>query len=293
MNKKQILLNEKHVKALTLLNEYNRLPSKDIADLGDFSDLRRCQEISKELAEAEPPYLKRVAFRPLNAVVGKQFYVYMLAPKGARLLSRELKYKVNTPKSPSASNLQLEHTLEVNNFRIILEKACDKHPFLRLIDCIPEYKGKMGDNKIPIRLTQETVKIKYKYAKPVTFIPDLIFALAKDDMKALFFVEIDLDSENPQRLEDKIRAYDAYFDNKGFKKYSLKYNYEFKGFRLLFVGSLDRFDSLLVNLYDTGIDLGFVWGCSRQELTADNFFDAIWIKGDRNRNERLSLVRSS
>ncbi|MBT4483455.1 MAG: hypothetical protein HOC71_07240, partial [Candidatus Latescibacteria bacterium] len=243
----------------------------------------------KELVEAEPPYLKRVAFRPFNAVVGKQFYVYMPAPKGARLLSRELKYKVNTPKSPTASTLQLEHTLGVNTFRIILEKACDKHPSLRLIDCIPEYKGRMGDNKIPIRLTQQTVNLKYKYAKPVTFIPDLIFALEKEAMKALFFVEIDLDSENPQRLEDKIRAYDSYFEQKGYKKYSLKYNYEFKGFRLLFVGTLDRFDSLLVNLYDTGIDLGFVWGCNRQELTADNFFDAIWIKGDRNTNERVSL----
>ena len=288
---KQIHLKEKHLKVMKLLNEYNRLPAKDIADLGGFQDLKRCQEVVKELAEVEPPYLKRVAFHPLTAVAGKPFYVYILAAKGARLLSRELKYKVNTPKSPSASNLQLEHTLEVNKFRINLEKACDKHSSLKLIDCIPDYKGIMGDMKIPIRLSQETVKLKYKHAKPVTFIPDLVFALAKDDMKALFFVEIDLDSENPQRLEDKIRSYDSYFEQEGFKKYSLKYNYAFKGFRLLFVGSLDRFDSLLRNVKDTGIDLGFIWGCNRQELTADNFFNAVWIKGDQNTNERLSLVR--
>ncbi len=260
--KTQTHLKEKHLKVLKFLNEYNRLPAKAISDLAGFLDLKRCQEVVKELAEAEPPYLKRVAFHPLTAVAGKPFYVYMLAPKGARLLSRELKYKVNTPKSPSTSNLQLEHTLEVNNFRIILEKACDKHPSLRLIDIIPEYKGKMGDNKIPIRVSQETVKLKHKHSKPVTFIPDLVVALAKDDMKALFFVEIDFDSENPLRLEDKIRAYDSYFEQEGFKKYSLKYNYAFKGFRLLFVGRLDRFDSLLRNINDTGIDLGFVWGCN-------------------------------
>jgi hypothetical protein len=247
----------------------------------------------KTLVDCDPPLVKRVAFNPLTAAVGKPTYVYMLAPKGARVLSRELGYPVTSPKSPWVSNLHLEHTLEVNRFRILLEKACKAHPGVRLVDCIPEYRGKAGDRRVPIRVTQETVKFKHKYAKPVTFIPDLVFALEKDDKKALYFVEIDLDSENPKRLDDKIQAYDEYFESKGYERYSRQYDYEFKGFRLLLVGSLKRFDSILRNLYEINIDLKFVWMCESRELMEETFFSNIWVSGDRSTLERLALVRSS
>jgi hypothetical protein len=291
--KKQVHLKEKHFRILKFINEYDRLPTKLIAYLAGFDELKRCQEVLKTLVECDPPFLKRVAFSPLGASAGKPTYVYLLDHKGARVLSRELGYKVNSPKSPSVSTFQLEHTLEVNGFRISLEKACKAHPGVRLVDCIPEYRGKVGDRRVPIRVTQATVKFKHKYAKPVTFIPDLVFALEKDDKKALYFVEIDLDSENPKRLDDKIQAYDEYFESKGYERYSRQYDYEFKGFRLLLVGSLKRFDSILRNLYEINIDLKFVWMCESRELMEETFFSNIWVSGDRSTLERLALVRSS
>jgi len=143
-----------------------------------------------------------------------------------------------------------------------------------------------------MRVTQETVKFNNKYGE-VTFIPDLVFVLDKDGKMALYFAEIDLDSENPKRLEDKIRAYDEYFESNGFERYSHQYGYEFKGFRLLLVGSLKRFDSIMMNLYETNIDLGFVWMCEREELKEETFFSNIWISGDRSTLERFALVRST
>ncbi|MFC1606872.1 replication-relaxation family protein [Candidatus Latescibacterota bacterium] len=282
-----------HISILKVLYEYNRLPRKMIQDLAGFTHRNRCQEALKELYDHRPKYVDRVAYHPLNQHAGKSDYVYSLAKRGAQELSGIWGRAVNTPKLSKKSESYLRHTIELNQFRIFVEKACHDHSDVQLDGIIPEYKGKLGSSGIPIRTVQEKVKPNNRYGSPEIFIPDMVFVLSRGNNKALFFTEIDLGSEKKSQLVSKVLDYEAYFKQKGFKSYSRKFKYEFKGFRLLFVGDLTQFQKVITELNDTNIDLGYVWGGDIESLNESNFFDKVWVIGDRDNSKRFSLVRSS
>lgn len=149
-------------------------------------------------------YLDRL-FIPLVIGQGRTPFIYTLGVKGAALLATKLGVDAGTirrqPKANKKGSLFLEHTLAVNDVRVMGE-------------CLVRIsRWQLADWQDDSQFRQETYQDKVPFrnqgAQVRRHFPDGYFVLQSVDglKKAHFFLEIDLGTMSNARWREKVQAY--------------------------------------------------------------------------------------
>jgi len=136
---------------------------------------------------------------------GSKDYIYLLSPKGVRLLAEwlglprsELPYYTYDPERKS-----FEHLLERNNFWICLKLACDKNS-ITVVEWLTENHFKRDPLKIPAAYFARTGNQK---SESVKLEPDDYIHLFDGKDRLHRFVEIDLGGETTISLRDRYKSW--------------------------------------------------------------------------------------
>lgn len=138
----------------------------------------------------------------------------------------------------------------------------------------------------------DAVPAKSKRGKPRYFTPDGVFMIRSHQRgkSLLFFVEVDMDTEQNSIIVEKIQKYQIYFRSEGYKRYERYWKDEFKGFRLLFVVNTNVRLSKLSHLARRTPPSDFVWLADEDSLHAGGISDKIWFRGGRSDSPRESIL---
>ena len=138
----------------------------------------------------------------------------------------------------------LNHFLLNNKFRITVQRAC-RGSSIELLDYIPEHIGTRHESGRIVANLRDCVDDVVMGFGQVCDCPDAVMALKKGDKTALFFVEIDRNTErqyhNPaSRINKKIRFYMGYMKTGRYRAYDEAFQASFSHFRVLFVTASDK-----------------------------------------------------
>jgi len=230
--------------------------------------------------------------RPENVCSLKEYGVKLLQNEG--IIDSGLSIKRATGEEISNT----EHELLLNWFRIHLlqidkyipdlntEFISSKTPFLQL-----------RENGLP--LISDTVK---RNNKDVLFIADGVFAIASKDQnqKLLFFLEIDMSTEpitssniNTETISQKAQNYYTYFLNKGYKRYHKKWNFDFKGFRVLFLTNTAQRKETISRFLKEDSTFDFIWVSDQEMMFNQGISDNIWLRGGNISSPPESIIGPS
>lgn len=160
-----------------------------------------CQKRLKLLYQHE--FLDRIHL-PVVPNQGSRPIVYCLAERGAQLVANDLgvdRAAVNwRAKDNEVVFFFLEHTLRINDVRIALSLAAQRHNWT-MARWLTERE---------LKSLQERVRDPEQPERSLPIAPDAYFTLEQDDKRASFFLEVDQATEANKRFKAKVRAYLAY-----------------------------------------------------------------------------------
>lgn len=186
----------------------------------------------------------------------------------------------------------LKHFLEVNDFRIALSAACRSGP-LSLLGFIPEYVGQKTEGGGLAKYIRDVVCDVASRDRELSHTPDAVFALARGQAPALFFLEIDRGTEVVSDEEKGVlkaaRFYFQYLVSGKYQRYGGDFGCsEFKGFRALFVtNSPARLANMREAMTRFPFDSKakkFIWLTTKENVSGASLFDAVWVSGDAEDN---------
>ena len=180
-------LTVKDFNILNALNDYRRLTSDMLVNVTPFNQVNRCNESLKKLVDRG--YVSRVSWHDLYAPAGRAQYVYSLSQKGMNVLTKAWGVPDKRIKKLRGKSYHIAHILAMNRFRINIENACKDHTSVQLAGLITEYKASENTDETSAQITAQKVSGTPGRSRIFTFIPDLVFALERNDAYALFFVE--------------------------------------------------------------------------------------------------------
>lgn len=283
------IITKTRLKLLNLVYEYNRLTAALIVRLTGLS-LKRVQEHLKILTSAG--FLVRAPFHSSSGVAGRACYVYALSRKAACELSRVQGVSLSASRSRCIAGIQSGHVLAINEVRICLEQAIE---FCGDIDSLllsPDYQAGDGGS-ILARKSSNSLMV----GDDVMIIPDIVVVLAREYKRALLFFEIDRGTQPQKKLVEAVESYCEYrginplSGKHYYERFSQKFSYPFQGFRLLWVGDLNRFRRLFSKLEQRGGNYEFVWATEKEHLTSKNVLsEPVWMVCGKKPDERFSLI---
>jgi hypothetical protein len=215
--------------------------------------------------------------------------IFYLSKQGAEIVAGELHVAVEylTPGKIPKDYYFLKHFLAINDFRILVTKACQQGD-INLLGFIPEYIGEKTREGYVKKYIRD--KVSNISTQEYSHTPDAVFALEKDGKPALFFLEIDRGSEivsDPEKGFLKcIVFYLHYWKEKKWIRYNEDFQRGFRTFRLLVVTtSPQRLTHMReqVSAYsfpDTQIKR-FLWGTIQSWLRVETVFDPLWQSMDK------------
>jgi len=271
-----------------------KLTSRDIAVLVSVYHYRYLS--TSQIHRLHFPSLQ-TAWRRLRALTAlgclKSFEVpnilerlYFLDKKGADIVAIELRID-GEELAWHRHNRQpkdyyfLKHFLAINDFRILLTKACTD---IQLLGFIPEYIGEKTKDGYVKKYLRDRVE-NYSHT------PDAVFALEKDGKPAIFFLEIDRGIEvvtDPEKgLLKAIVFYLNYWVEKGWLRYNEDFKREFPTFRLLIVTTslvrLQHIREAVTNYpFSPSSVKQFFWGTMDSWVRVESVFEPIWQSMDVN-----------
>jgi len=197
------------------------------------------------------------------------------------------------PKNPLFAN----HDLEIANFILCLKTCCDNHG---------EYTfyHQLGNETRAVRKSNpeednQQSGLPFIGRNKAVFIPDALIVLQARIGKCLLFLEIDTGKEvitgsfrNTADISKKLKAYKDYLSCKGYHAFANKHNFNFKGFRVLFVTSQERINHIqdLCKKIDTQ---GIVWITSFDKINQGSLFNPIWHVPCAEKNELMAIVKKN
>jgi hypothetical protein len=276
---KNYKLTERDLKIPALIEDYHLLSTSQIQKLL-FPSLQKAQ--TRLLRVYQSGLVKRFQNPVLIKEGGKGECIY---------------YRGRKPKLTITS---LIHTVELNDIRIAFEVASRRREEIDLVEFMPEYKGETDSEGRVRRVVQDSVR--NASGTEETFIPDAVVCLrnSRNDKKILLFVEIDLASEKlvSENRDDysvlrKILLYKEYLRGKDFETYNEKFEYSFRGLRVLMVmNSVQRIRRLRKEVTLKGIKR-FVWFAEKSEITPIKIFERVWWVTDASDNKKYSILGSN
>lgn len=192
----------------------------------------------------------------------------------------------------------LRHFLAVNDVRISLSKACAGSG-IGLLGFIPEYYGQKTPAGGLVKYIKDFVcdVSRPDVSEPVNHTPDAVFALEKNQMPALFFLEVDrgteVVSDASKGVLKCIKFYLNYLVSGKYQRYAEDFGCgQFKGFRTLIITTTDQ---RVANMRAAVSQLAFaekakkfIWLAS-QEQAIRGIFDPIWCSADASDGNRYRI----
>lgn len=183
----------------------------------------------------------------------------------------------------------LEHALALSEFRLLLELALRRLPFLTLRRFVPDFEVKEH-----LKATGGKERFKLYYAFPSgpprrrVVYPDAMIVLAvgddKEGQQRLFFVEIDRGTESHGVICDKVFAYERYLEAGIFRKFGA-----FPRFRVLLQTHSPRRARLLRETLASVRGGELVWIAAEPDLTPETILTgAVWTDA---KDQPRSIVR--
>lgn len=184
----------------------------------------------------------------------------------------------------------LRHFLAVNDVRISLTKACAGSG-IGLLGFIPEYYGQKTPAGGQVKYIKDFV---CDVSRPddasgsINHTPDAVFALEKNQVPALFFLEVDRGTEVVSAASKGVlkcvKFYLNYLVSGKYQRYSQDFGCgQFKGFRTLIITTTDQ---RVANMRAAVSQLAFadkakkfVWLSSQSQATS-GIFNPIWCSAD-------------
>jgi hypothetical protein len=214
-------------------------------------------------------YLER-QFLPVRGGMMYSPILYLLDRRGAELLTREYGYdEVAWKREHNEVGIDfLEHSLAINQFRILVTLACHTHHYPIL--------SWHGESDLKADYDFVTLRETGGKSRRVSVIPDSAFIIdtprQSEKTKAYFFLELDRGTMTTKRFKTKIEAYLAYIDGGGYEK-----RYGTKGLRVLTVTeSAARLENLRRVTEDAGGKSRF-WFATLPQLRVENVLSQpIW-----------------
>ena len=182
----------------------------------------------------------------------------------------------------------MRHFLAINDFRIVLTRACDNSA-VELLGFIPDYFGEMSKKGGVRKYIRDVVCDISADREEISHTPDGVFALRKNGKVALFFLEIDRGTEvvsNPSKgVLKSIRFYLSYLMQGGYCRYAKDFAVsEFRGFRSLHITSTEK---RLSNIREAcnALDVPtkaklFQWITTSDRVSEESIFQPIWVSID-------------
>jgi hypothetical protein len=219
-------------------------------------------------------------------------HMYFLGRPGADLVAGTLDVAVaelgwaETSRAPKDYYF-LSHFVQVTDFRITLTRCCAASG-LKLLGFIPEYLGSRTSAGGLIKHIKDYVCDIERANEKFNHTPDAVFALEKNGVQALFFLEIDRGTEVVSNAEKGVlkacRFYLNYLVAGGYQRYSKDFGCsDFKGFRALFITTSEN---RLHNIRQAVTELPvfdkakkFIWLAIHPEI-ADTISDKVWRSAD-------------
>lgn len=208
-------------------------------------------------------YLDR-EFLPVRTGFMTSPVLYRLGRKGEELLRRERGLEdARWGGNSRLSGEFLEHTLAINDFRLMVTKAADKQG-LELLAWHSESRLKQDYDRVTVAGPRGS--------RSVSVIPDSYFALQTPRGRTHFFLELDRGTMPTKRFRGKVEAYLAYYRSGGYQR-----RYQAKSLRVLTVTlSRARLASLSTVTKQAGGTVWFWFGVL-PELTYKNILtEPVW-----------------
>jgi predicted transcriptional regulator len=270
---KDLRLTPRDLKVPELVKDYTYLTTNQIAELL-YPSKQKAQ--TRLLKVYKSGLVKRFVFPVLIVDGGRGEFVYHLT------------------RLPKVSFSKLAHTIKLNNIRIAFEKGCLNTGTVDLEAFVPEYSVKSISMALNANMDDSRVDAKAKH-----IIPDGVMCLKNraNGKKALFFIELDLGTEKiktstPKEysLVEKMLVYKEWMKLREYDKYSEKFGYSFKGFRVLVImNSQIRKRKLRNELSKHGIKQ-FIYLTDCAKIVNGKIFDRIWSRCDFRDEGKYSII---
>lgn len=165
---------------------------------------------------------------------------------------------------------QVEHDLAVNDFRLMVEAACQANPDVNLETWIPESEFWSHPDQITYKASQTQVKRKIR--------PDGFFMLTTSDHRFRYLLEIDRSTEdNPRFLREKVFPGLAYFKSDAYAE-----RFGHRSGRWLVVTTGERRLANMLSQARRGDSKGLFYFTTYDRLTEQTVLSApIWQRPDR------------
>jgi hypothetical protein len=181
----------------------------------------------------------------------------------------------------------LSHFVQVTDFRITMTQSCAESG-INLLGFIPEYLGTRTSSGGLSKHIKDYVCDIERPTETLNHTPDAVFALEKNGVSALFFLEIDRGTEVVSNADKGVlkacRFYMSYLLSRGYQRYRNEFGcVDFKGFRALIVTTSE---ARLQNIREavTSVPIldktkKFIWLALYPEI-ADTISNKVWRSAD-------------
>jgi len=278
-----LLLTERDHALLVSLLKYRYLSSRQVERL-HFSSHQTATRRLRLLAQAG--YV--TTFR----AHGIEEHLAALTEQGAQVVAEELLVPLQqlgwTPRREEPKDyLFLKHFLLCGDVRISLTQGCTLRDSVALLGFIPEHLGDKTPNGGVQKYVRDVVSDIAKPQEKLVHTPDGVFALAREERAALFFLEIDRGTETLADAEHgflkALRFYLNYLVTGGYQRYSEDFRIlePFKAFRVLVLTSSERRLQNIRTLcgrlhFEPASAKRFIWLQTLEVAQANDFLRVRW-----------------
>lgn len=219
--------------------------------------------------------------------------IFMIAAKGLHTVASiigverdDLKWN-EAPRKPRDYYF-MRHFLAINDFRIILRKACAVTN-IQLLGFIPDYYGERNENNVVAKYVKDIVLDMPASKEPVSHAPDGVFGLECNGKTALMFLEVDRGTEvltdAKTGVLKALRFYSAYLLDGKYQRFAKDFNVpSFKGFRMLMITTnserIQNIRSACDALHVPDKAKQFLWLASMEDISEKTLFAKVWRSVD-------------
>jgi hypothetical protein len=280
------------------------MPQLTIRDITLLLDVYKYRYLSVPQVQSLHFPSLRTAYRRLQALTNLGYLkaftvphisgrVFYLDKPGAEVVAGELQIAFEelewhrSMKAPKDYYF-LRHFLAINDFRILLVKACNESIVLR--GFIPEYFGQKQEGGQVKKYIRDRVCDITNSAYHHSHTPDGVFSLEKDGKPALFFLEIDRGTEKlndpKEGVMKAVLFYLNYWESKQYRRYGENFNASFATFRALFITTsgerIRHIRQAVSNLsFPKETPKRFFWLTTERRIIRDGLFSPIWVSMER------------
>lgn len=202
------------------------------------------------------------------------YMVYWLAEKGAEYVAGLGGLTLENFKWHKALRWSLvRHDVAINDFRIVIEKACNNHPALRLEDWIVESEFRAYPDEVEVTLPNGS-RLKRR------IIPDGYFLISDREInRRRFLLELDMSTvPNSRIIREKVLPGIAYLRSPAYER---RFGHRSGLWLIVTTGGQDRLENTKHRVEEVAdANANVFWFTRLDQVTPENVFTApVWYRG--------------